>query len=82
MAICKTLQDFASFYCHLQDSKVTPLKKKMLVVMFSTQKFREYILGKTNLVQTDHEPRRIDTTQAYGNSIVKIAGNDTESEWL
>ena len=48
--------------------------------MFSSQKFREYIVVKTNLVQTDHKPLRIDTTQAYGNSIVEIVGNDAESE--
>ena len=28
----------------------------MLAIVFSTQKFKEYILGKTTLVQTDHKP--------------------------
>ena len=28
----------------------------MLATVFSTQKFREYILGKTTVVQTDHKP--------------------------
>ena len=28
----------------------------MLAIVFSTQKFREYILGKTIVVQTDHKP--------------------------
>ena len=28
----------------------------MLAIVFITQKFREYILGKTIVVQTDHKP--------------------------
>ena len=28
----------------------------MLVIVFSTRKFRKYILGKTTLMQTDHKP--------------------------
>ena len=28
----------------------------MLTIVFSRQKFREYILGKTIVVQTDHKP--------------------------
>ena len=33
-----------------------PKEKEMLAIVFSTQKFREYILEKTTLVQTDHKP--------------------------
>ncbi len=42
----------------LRESELSwaPIEKEMLVIMFSTQKFREYILGKTTLVQTDHKP--------------------------
>ena len=46
----------------------------MLTIVFSTQKFTEYNLGKTTLVQT--------TLQAYGSSTLKIASNDPEIEWL
>ena len=32
-----------------------PIEKEMLAIVFSTQKFREYILGKPVVVQTDHK---------------------------
>lgn len=31
----------------------------MLAIVFSTQQFREYILGKSTVVQTDHKPLEI-----------------------
>ncbi|KAL9983142.1 hypothetical protein ACROYT_G005274 [Oculina patagonica] len=41
----------------LRESELSwaPIEKEMLVIVFSSQKFREYILGKTTLVQTDHK---------------------------
>ena len=33
-----------------------PIEKEMLAIVFSAHKFREYILGKAMLVQTDHQP--------------------------
>ena len=33
-----------------------PTLKEILAIVFSTQKFREYILGKPVVVQTDHKP--------------------------
>ena len=33
-----------------------PIEKEMLAIVFSAHKFREYILGKPTLVQTDHQP--------------------------
>ena len=42
----------------LRESELSwaPIENEMQAVVFSTQKFREYILGKTTLVQTDHKP--------------------------
>ena len=42
----------------LRESEINwaPIEKEMLAIVFSTQKFREYILGKTTVVQTDHKP--------------------------
>ena len=33
-----------------------PIEKEILAIVFSAHKFREYILGKATLVQTDHRP--------------------------
>ena len=45
----------------LRESEINwaPIEKEMLAIVFSTQKFREYILGKTTVVQTDHKPLEI-----------------------
>ena len=42
----------------LRESEINwaPIEKEMLTIVFSRQKFREYILGKTIVVQTDHKP--------------------------
>lgn len=32
------------------------IEKEMLAIVYSTQKFREYIIGKETVVQTDHKP--------------------------
>ena len=36
-----------------------PIEKEMLAIVFNAHKFREYILGKATLVQTDHQPLRM-----------------------
>ena len=33
-----------------------PIEKEMQAIVFRTQKFREYIMGKTTVVLTDHKP--------------------------
>ena len=45
----------------LRESEINwaPIEKEMLAIVFITQKFREYILGKTVVVQTDHKPLEI-----------------------
>ena len=42
----------------LRESEINwaPIEKEMLAIVFSTQKFREYILGKMTVDQTDHKP--------------------------
>ena len=34
----------------------SPVQKEMSAIVFSTNKFRECILGKETVVQTDHKP--------------------------
>ena len=42
----------------LRESEINwaPIEKEMPAIVFSTQKFRVYIPGKTTVVQTDHKP--------------------------
>ena len=47
---------YASRKLRESEIKWAPIKKEMLAIVFSTQKFREYFLGKTTVVQTDHKP--------------------------
>ena len=44
--------------CKLRESEINwaPTEKEMLATVLSTQKFREYFLGKTTVVETDHKP--------------------------
>ena len=61
----------------------------MLAIVFSAHKFREYILGKATLVQTDHQP--IETILRKPMSvaplrlqamILKVSGFDLKVEYL
>ena len=47
---------YASRKLRESEIKWAPIEKEMLAIVFSTQKFREYFLGKTTVVQTDHKP--------------------------
>ena len=47
---------YASRKLRASELNWAPIEKEMLAIVFSTQKFREYILGKETLVQTDHKP--------------------------
>lgn len=42
----------------LRESEINwaPIEKEMQAIVFSTQQFREYSLGKSTVVQTDHNP--------------------------
>ena len=57
--------------------------------MFSTQKFREYILGKSIVMQTDHKPLETilhkPTTAAplrLRAMILKVSGYDRKVDYL
>ena len=41
---------------HKSELNWASIEKEMQAIVFSTQKFREYILGKPVVVQTDHKP--------------------------
>ena len=66
-----------------------PIQKEMQAIVFSTQKFREYIMGKTTVVQTDHKPLetilRKPMTAAplrLQAMILKVSGYDLKVEYL
>ena len=47
---------YASRMLRASELNWSPIEKEMLAIVFSTEKFREYILGKPTVVQTDHKP--------------------------
>ena len=61
----------------------------MLAIVFSTQKFREYILGKTTLVQTDHKPLETILRKPMATAplrlqamILKVSGFELKVDYL
>ena len=61
----------------------------MLAIVFSTQKFREYILGETTLVQTDHKPletilrKPVSTAPLRLQALIfEVSGFDLKVEYL
>ena len=46
----------ASHKLHKSELNWAPIEKEMLAIVFRAHKFREYILEKATLVQTDHQP--------------------------
>ena len=61
----------------------------MLAIVFSTQKFREYVLGKTALVQTDHKPLKTILRKPMATAplrlqamMLKVSGYDLQVEHL
>ena len=66
-----------------------PIEREMQGIVFSTEKFREYIMGKITVVQTDHEPLetilRKPMTAAplrLQAMIQKVSGYDLKVEYL
>ena len=66
-----------------------PIEKEMLAIVFSTQKFREYILGKTTLVQTDHKPLEMILRKPLTTAplrlqamMLRVSGYDLSVEYL
>jgi len=77
--------------CKLRASELNwaPIEKEMLAIVFSTQKFREYILGKTTLVQTDHKPLEMILRKSMATAslrlqamMLKVSGYDLKVEYL
>ena len=61
----------------------------MLAIVFSAHKFREYILGKATLVQTDHQPLETILRKPMSVAplclqamILKVSGFDLKVEYL
>ena len=74
----------------LRESEINwaPVEKEMLAIVFSTNKFREYILGKTTVVQTDHKPletilRKPMATVPLGlrAMMLKVSGYELKEEY-
>ena len=66
-----------------------PIEKEMLAIVFSTQNFREYILGKSTVVQTDHKPLESILRKPLANAplrlqamFLKVSGYDLQVEHL
>ena len=66
-----------------------PIEKEVQAIVFSTQKFREYILGKPVVVQTDHKPLEIILRKLMVTAplqlqamILKVSGFDFQVEYL
>ena len=66
-----------------------PIEKEMLAIVFSTQKFREYSLGKGTLVQTDHKPLEMILRKPMATAplrlqamMLKLSGYDLKEKYL
>ena len=77
--------------CKLRKSELNeaPIEKEMLAIVFSVHKFREYILGKATLVQTDHQPLETILRKPMSVAplrlqamILKVSGFDLKVEYL
>ena len=77
--------------CKLCKSELiwAPIEREMLAIVFSAHKFREYILGKTTMVQTDHLPLKTIRRKTMSVAplhlqamILKVCGFDLKVEYL
>ena len=80
---------YASRKLRASELNWAPIEKEMLAIVFSTQKFREYILGKTALVQTDHKPLETILRKPMATAplrlqamMLKVSGYDLQVEYL
>ena len=75
----------ASASCKLRNLEYNcaPIEKEMLAIQFSTEKFREYILGKETLVQTTicHKPLTSAPLRLQ-TMLLKLKGYDLKVEYL
>ena len=61
----------------------------MLAIVFSTEKFREYVLGKPTVVQTDHKPLEtilrkplLSAPLRMKTMMLKVKGYDLKVDYL
>ena len=80
---------YASRKLRASELNWAPIEKEMLAIVFSTQKFREYILGKETLVQTDHKPLEMILRKPMATAplrlqamMLKLSGYDLKVEYL
>ena len=80
---------YASRKLRASELNWAPIEKEMLAIVFSTQKFREYILGKETLVQTDHKPQEMILRKPMATAplrlqamMLKLSGYDLKVEYL
>ena len=80
---------YASRKLRASELNWAPIEKEMLAIVFSTQKFREYILGKETLVQTDHKPLEMILRKPMATAplrlqamMLKLSGHDLKVEYL
>jgi len=67
----------------------SPIELEMLAVLYSTEKYREYIIGKETLIQTDHKPlenlfrkQLCEVPLRLHNMMLRVKGYDIRIEYL
>ena len=80
---------YASRKLRASELNWAPMEKGMLAIVFSTQKFRDYILGKETLVQTDHKPLEMILRKPMATAplrlqamMLNLSGYDLKVEYL
>ena len=80
---------YASRKLRTSELNWSPIQKEMLEIVFSTGKFREYILGKETVVQTDNKPLEtifreplLSAPLRIQTMVLKVKGYDLKVEYL
>ena len=80
---------YASRKLRTSELNWAPIEKEMLAIVYSTQKLREYILGKPTVIQTDHKPLETILRKPMATAplqmqamILKVSGSDLQVEYL
>ena len=80
---------YASWKLRASELNWSPIEKEMLTIVFSANKFREYILGKETVVKTDHKPLETIVWKPMSSApvqlqsvMLKLKGYDLKVEYL
>ena len=80
---------YASRKLRSSECNWAPIEKEMLAIVYSTEKFREYIIGKETTVQTDHKPLQticrkplMSAPLRLQTMLLKLKGYDLKVEYL